>query len=347
MTDFEVKLSKISPNERKILQCLSLFWEQITAQEFQKLLRILELKTPDGKVFSMQYVSLLRNSLIHKGLLCNTNKYWGNGFQIVSDKLKEFFTREAMRETWFGEVVGKIQATFSLGEFSSWHQNGERYKSRLLRDYRLSIYLKDKLKMITLSETIREKNLELEANEIRFQIFAEPFQKEFLAGFEPRFQTEILLDFFGDAIEKGAKTDKFWNFVGEAKIDAEPFQVFAVLEKIFKGELSEAKRIVGTPHNVHTLISSMLIAVLERDYEKAAIFGEEAVKFWRKWFSKKKGFPVDWRMFFYGLALFKTNEAKFLLFAEEFSVFSSKNYPGSTVYQAINSFANFLQNKDD
>ena len=347
MTDLEVKLSKISPNESRILQCLSLFWEQITAQEFQKLLRILSLKTPEGKVFSMQYVSLLRNSLIHKGLLHNTSEYWGNGFQIDGGELKEFFTREAVREDWFGEVVEKIQTNFSLGEFSSWYQNGERYKSRLLRDYRLSIYRQDKLKMITLSETIREKNLDLEANEIRFQIFAEPFQKEFLAKFEPRFQTEILLDFFGGAIENGTKTEEFWDFVRGSKIDAEPFEIFAVLEKIFKGELSEAKRIVGTPHNLHALISSMMIAVLERDYEKAAVFGEEAVKFWRKWFGKKKGFPVDWRMFFYGLALFKTNEAKFLLFAEEFSVHSSKNNPASTVHCAISSFANFLRNKDD
>ena len=347
MTDFEVKLSKISPNERRILQVLSVFWEQITAQEFQKLLRSLELKTPEGKVFSMQYVALLRNSLIHKGLLRNTSAYWGNGFQIVSDELKEIFTREAVRESRFGEAVGKIQANFSLGEFSSWYQNGERYKSRLLRDYRLSIYRQDKLQTIKLSEIIREKHLEFEADEIRFRIFANPFQKEFLAKFDQRFQTEILLDFFGDALENGAKTDEFRDFVSEAKIDAEPFQIFAVLEEIFKGELSEAKRIIGTPHNLHTLISSMLIAVLEKDYEKAAIFGEEAVKFWRKWFSKKKGFPVDWRMFFYGLALFKTNEAKFLLFAEEFSVYSSKNNPESTIFQAINSFANFLQNKDD
>ena len=346
MTDFEVKTSKISPSERRILQCLSLFWEQITAQEFQKLLRILDLKTPEGKVFSMQYVSLLRNSLIHKGLLYNTSEYWGNGFQIA-DELKDFFTREAMREDWFSEVVEKIQTNFSLGEFSSWYQNGERYKSRLLRDYRLSIYRQDKLKMITLSEIIKERNLEIEANNIRFRIFSEPFQKEFLAKFEPRFQTEILLDFFGNAIENGIKTDEFWDFVRESKIDSEPFQIFEVLEKIFKGELSEAKRIIGTPHNLHALISSMLIAVLEKDYEKAAIFGEEAVKFWRKWFSKKKGFPVDWRMFFYGLALFKTNEAKFLLFAEEFSGYSSKNNPASTVHYAISSFANFLKNKDD
>ena len=347
MTDFGEKLSKISPNERKILQCLSIFWEQITAQEFQKLLRVLGIKTTEGKAFSAQYVSLLRNSLIHKGLLRNTSEYWGNGFQIESDALKEFFMREAMREDWFGEAVEMIQLNFNLNEFSSWYQYGGRFKSRLLRDYRLSIYRQDKLKMMTLFETIREKNLEIEAEKIRFQIFADPFQKEFLAKFDARFQTEILLGFFADAIEYGTKSGELHDFVRESKIDAEPFEIFEVLESIFKGELAAARKIIGTPKNLHALLSAMLIAVLERDYEAAAVFGEEAVRFWRRWFSKKKGFPADWRLFFYGLALFKTNEAKFHLFAEEFGTYSLKNYPETTTHRAVSAFAEFLKNKDD
>ncbi len=347
MTDFLEKLNKISPNGRRILQCLSIFWEQITAQEFQKLLRILDIKTIEGKKFSAQYVSLLRNSLIHKGLLRNTSEYWGKGFQIESDALKEFFMREAMREDWFGETVEMIQLNFNLSEFSSWYQNGKRFKSRLLRDYRLSIYRQDKLKMITLFETIREKNLEIQSEEIRFQIFANPFQKEFLAKFDARFQTEILLVFFAAAIENGTESSELRDFVRESKIDAEPFEVFEVLELIFKGEIDKAKKRIETPKNLHTLFSAMLVAVLEKDYETAAIFGEEAVKFWRRWFNKKKGFPADWRLFFYGLVLFKTNETKFHLFAEELSTYALKNHPETTTHRAVSAFADFLKNKDD
>lgn len=347
MIDFGEKLSNISPNERKILQCLSIFWEQITAQEFHKLLKVLDLKTPEGKVFSTQYISLLRNSLIHKGVLQNTKEYWGNGFQIISDELKEFFTREAFREDWFSETVGKIQSNFSLSEFSSWYYNGERYQSRLLRDYRLSIYRKNSQKTAELFQIIQERELEAEASEILFQIFSNPLQKELLAKFDQRFQTQILLTFFLQAIEYGEPTDELWDFVREAKLDDELFQGFLVLELTFKGELSKANQLIGTPTNLNTLFSTMLIAVLEKDYEKAALFGEEAIKFWKKWFSKKKGFPADWRMFFYALALFKTNEAKFYLFAEDFNTYSSKNNPESVIHRAISCFANFLKNKDD
>ena len=347
MSEFEEKLNKISPNERKILQCLSLFWEQTTAQEFQKLLRVLDLKTPEGKPFSVQYVSLLRNSLIHKGLLENTKQYWGSGFQIAGDDLKEFFTRGALRENWFPETVEKIQANFSLSEFSGWYQNGERYKSRVLRDYRLSIYRQNSTKAAELYQIIKQRDLEDEASAILMRIFANPLQTDLLAKFEKRFQTDILLNFFVQAIENGEPTGELWDFVRETKLDDEDFKSFAVLELIFKGEIVEAKQLIGTKATVNSLLSSMLMAVLEKDYEAAALFGDEAIKFWKKWFSKKKGFPADWRMFFYGLALFKTNEAKFLLFADEFSAYSLKNNPESTIHQAVSAFANFLKNNDN
>ncbi len=346
MTDFAEKLNKISAGERRILQCLSLFWEQITAQEFQKMLRLLELKTSEGRAFSTQYVSLLRNSLVHKGLVENTVEFWGSGFQIAGDDLKEFFTREISDEDWFGETVEKIQANFGLNEFSGWYQNGERHKSRLLRDYRLSIYRQDKLKMMSLLESLREKNLEFIAVEIRFRIFSNPFQKKLLAKFDRRFQAEVLAELFGNALETGKPTAEIREFIRASEIDSEPFEIFAALELIFKGEFAEAKKLIGEPKNLHALLSLMLAGVLEKDYESAVVFGEEAVKFWRRWFAKKKGFPADWRMFFYGLALFKTNEAKFYLFAEEFGSYALKNNPESSVHRAISAFANFLKNKD-
>ena len=116
MNDFEQKLRKISPEERRILQCLSIFWEQITAQEFHQLLKFLGLKMLDGKGYSAQYVSLLRTSLIHKSIILNTKEYWGSGFQIANDELKEFFTREALRESWFDETVEIIQTNFNLSQ---------------------------------------------------------------------------------------------------------------------------------------------------------------------------------------------------------------------------------------
>ena len=75
MVDFETKLKRISSEERRMLQCLALFWEQITAQEFHSLLKHLGLKNSEGKGYSAQYVSLLRTSWINKGVVLNTKEY--------------------------------------------------------------------------------------------------------------------------------------------------------------------------------------------------------------------------------------------------------------------------------
>ncbi|HSK72587.1 MAG TPA: hypothetical protein VK892_12870, partial [Pyrinomonadaceae bacterium] len=181
MIDLEEKLAKISPNERRILQCLSIFREQINGQEFQKLLRVLGLKTPEGKAYSAQYLSLFRNSLIHKGFLQNTKEYWGSGFQIKDAELKEFFTREARREDWFDETVAAIQANFPLSEFSSWY-NRDRFGMRLLRDYRLSIYQKDAEEAAQILEQIVERDLNGKSS-ARARETAEKLKNEL--GFEP------------------------------------------------------------------------------------------------------------------------------------------------------------------
>ena len=177
MIDFEQKLNRISSNERKILQCLSIFWEQITAQEFSSLLKHLGLKTPEGRGYTQQYLSLLRNSLVHKGVLRNTNEYWGSGFQLVDEKAKEYLTREALRESWFSEVVETIQTHFEMSEFSRWSYNGERFNSRLLRDYRLSIYQMRTDQTADLFEQIVENNCIDRSTKVILQVFSNPFQK--------------------------------------------------------------------------------------------------------------------------------------------------------------------------
>jgi len=285
MKNFEEKLSKISPNERRILQNLSIFWEQITAQEFQRLLKVLELKNPEGKTYSVQYVSLLRNSLIHKGILQNTKEYWGSGFQIADAELKEFFTREAFRENWFGATVARIQTNFPAEEFSRWYYNGERRKFRLLRDYRLSIYQKKFDKTAQLFNQIAESEIIDKAGEIIVQIFSEPFQKEFLGEFNKKFQAEILPSLFEKSYEKSEPTDELWNFVNENKLEDFPIiKGYKIEEMMLRGEIAEAGKLIGEPANLGEIISAATIAFLQKDYAKSVRLYEEGVKLWRKSF---------------------------------------------------------------
>ena len=347
MTDFESKLSEVSPHKRRILQCLAIFWEPLTAQEFGSLIKILDLKNSENRGYSVQYLSLLRNSLVHQGILRNIKEFWGSGFQIFDENLKERLTREAAAENWFAETVAAIRTNFNLSVYASWSYGGERYKMRLLRDYRLSIYRRESEKTAALRQLIKEENLTAQAAEIVGRIFTAPFQKEFLGTFEPEFQTEILPQLFARTVENSESTRELWDFVREYQIEDAAVQNFEIDELIYKGENAAAKNLIGEPQNFQQLTASGVIAAFEADYETAVSYFEAAVKLWRKSLNKKKGLPDVWQMFVYGLALYKTDEIKFYRFAEDFYVYGLKNYPDSAIFRAVKTLEYFLKNNDN
>ncbi len=346
MLNFEQKLTKISAEERKILQILSIFWEQITSQEFSSLLKHLSVKTSVGRDYTQQYVSLLRTSLIHKGVVHDTSEPWGRGFQISDPKLREYLTRTAANENWFNDTVKIIQTHFNLSEYSKWYYP-ERFKSRLLRDYRLSIYQQEPIESAEVFKKISEYEIKNKATNILIQIFSNPFQKEFLNRFSLTFQLEILPALFENTIENSESPAELWDFVRENSINDAIIQSFKIEELIFKGELNESKRLIDTPDTFGKLLSTATIALLERDFAASVNYFETAVKFWKKLFNKKKGFPAVWQMFLYGLALYKTNEARFYSFAEEFYVYFTKTNPNFSVRRAVKALEFFLKNNDN
>lgn len=347
MLNLEKKLRRISPNERRILQCLSIFWEQINNHEFFHLLRHLGLKTPEGKSYSSQYVALLRNSLIHKGFLINSTENWGDGFQISSPELKEFFTREVLGEEWFDKTVKTIQTNFVSSEFSRFFSENERYKSRILRDYRLSIYQRNTEKTQELFEKVKEKLLVERSLKVLIRIFSNPFQKELLGDFDRKTQTKVLPTLLAKAFNNGESTDEIWTFADDLKLNDEPLiKGYKLEELILKGELAEARKIIGEPKNLGQLISLATVAFLEKDFGSSANFFEAGIKLWRSVAKKRKGFPPNWQMFFYGLALYKISEPEFHVFAEEFGDFAQKNNPESAAYKAVSAISFFLKNND-
>jgi hypothetical protein len=202
MINFETKLKRISENERKILQCLSLFWEPITANEFVKLFKALEIRTFDDKSFNPQNVALLRISLIQKGLLRNVKELWGSGFQIIDEELKSFLSHEATSETWFENVVNIIQSLFSLDEYKGWYFDNEKRKIRVLRDYRLCIFQNQIEKEEQFLRQINELHIFAKANDIIIDIFSNPFRKEFLSQFEKRFQVMVIMNLGANQLQK-------------------------------------------------------------------------------------------------------------------------------------------------
>lgn len=349
MNDLEKNLSKLLENERKMLQCLSIFWEQITAQEFQQMLKELGFRTPDGKACSSQYISVLRKSLIGEGILSNTKELWGNGFQISSSELKEVLTREARRENWFDEVVTAIQDIFEIREFSPYHYSfGARSKSRLLRDYRLSFYQKNAFENARLFNEIFEHDLSIKASQIALEIFSNPFQREFLGEFDRNIQAQIFPALFRRHFEELESTDELWEFAeSNSLFDFAIVNGCKIEELSIRGALDEAQTLIGKLEDPRMTITAATIAFLKKDYDRSVKLFEEGIKLWRGISKIRKGFPANWQILFYGLALLKVDETKFHKFAEDYSVFYLKNYPEYSTYKAISAISAYLKNNDE
>ncbi len=348
MTNFEQKLEKVSSFERKLLQCLSLFWEPISANDIQKLLKMLGIRTPDGKVYPVQFISGIRNTLQSKGLLHYFNELWGSGYQIYDDVDKEFLTREIIKESWFNAAVETIQKEFSLEEFKSWYWNKEEKKFRILRDYRFSIYQRKIENTKELLSQITQNELAAKSQELILNIFSNPFQKEFLAEFDFDFQSQVIPILLVKAHDSLESTGEIWEFVRERNLQTKPIITSLKAEElVFRGQISEAKTLIGEPKNYGQLLGIATVTFFEKDYEKSVKFFEEVIKLWKQIYSKKKGFPADWQIFLYGLALYKINEDKFHKFAENYSEFALKNYPNNVLHRAIKVVSYFLKNQDN
>ena len=346
MIDFELQLSKISPNERKILQCLALCYEPLNSSDFSSVLSALEIKTPEGKIPSANYLSLLRNSLIHKGVLRETKTAWGKAVEFASPELREYLSREAAaREDWFQNVVDKIRVNFPADQYSLWSYDGTRSEARLLRDFRLLVY-SEKTVFSDVLEKMKQQKLQTAADQILLEIFLNPLQADFLQEFDRANQTAILSKLLKHASENFEPTAQLWEFVRENNLDEADFAEFQLDEFIFTGEIARAKNLIGAPQTFNKCLAAGTIALLEKDFIAARDFFETAIKAWRKTSGKRKGFPAAWQMFSYGLALYKTDEANFYKFLDEFYNYAEKNYSQSAAHKALKVLEFFLKNAD-
>ncbi len=345
--DFEQKLARISDNERKILQCLSLFWEPISANDIQKLLKVLGFRTPEGKIYPIQDVSTIRNLLIGKGVLHHFKESWGTGYQIFDDTDKEFLTREVVNEDWFDEAIQTIQQEFSFDEHKSWYYRTEEKKFRILRDYRLSIYQKKIEKTQELYSEIVQNEIADRSQELLLNIFSNPFQKEFLADFDFEFQVKVVPLLMVEIYDRLESTAVLWEFVQDTNLQTNGIiKSLKAQDFVLRGDIAEAIKFVDVPTTYGGILSTATTAFFEKDYEKSVNFFEEVIKLWKQIYNKKKGFPNDWQFFLYGLALYKTNVDKFHKFADDYGTFCVKNYPNISFHRGISAISYFLKNMD-
>jgi SNF2 family DNA or RNA helicase len=345
---YESKIRFLTENEREILYYFSLFYEPVTAQEFQRFLTAFKFRRPQGGGVTAQYASVLRNSFIKKGLLANVKGRWGNGVWIKDKAFREFLTRELRKEDRFDEAVGIIRQEFGVESLRGWYSDVERRDLRCLRDFRLSIYQKNTKDADETLNEINDPQVAARSGGIVSDIFSNPFQKDFLEEFATDFQAPVLLTLLDEKFKRMEATDELWDFVDEHDLtDGTVLRIFRLEQMLFEGRLGEAEKLLTNPKTLGEIGLAGVAAFLKTDYRKSVKLFEEQIKVWKSVFRKRKGFPDLWMMFFYGLALYKTDEAKFHRFAAEYSEFGLKNHSDPLIFRSLDAVSHYLKNKDD
>ncbi|NJM52129.1 MAG: hypothetical protein HC846_01290 [Blastocatellia bacterium] len=168
-----------------------------------------------------------------------------------------------------------------------------------------------------------------------------------MGEFDEKFQADLLPHLLDKTLETYQSTDELWQFATKHSLGEFPMvKGYKIDELILKGEISEAKNIIGEPSNLGQIFAAGTIAFLEKDFAKSVKFYEDGIKLWRNIFRKKKGFPANWQLFFYGLALYKADPTKFHIFAEDYNTFALKNYAEHSTHRAISTISYFLKNND-
>jgi SNF2 family DNA or RNA helicase len=339
------RLSKLLPKERRILQYLSIFWEQISPYEFKKLIESMGIKSHTGQNLSPQYISLLENSFVKKRLIRSTNCYWGTGFQIFDTELKEELIREASMELWFSQACREIQKTFPISDLTLYQYEGKKYASRLLRDFRISIYRRQPKLIAHTRKELCDLNLEDSASELLNDIFSNPFQEKLLRQLDTEIQISVLVKLLKDKLEKVESTDKIWGFIDEYGLADDSFNQFRADSLLLQGDFSKAEALMGNIQTVEFGLIRATIHLLKDNYKKSIDQFLLAIELWRNSNNKKEGYPDDWKLFLYSLLLLRQGNKYFNHFLEEIRR-HFKNHPSSSLIRAVNTLSNYLQNKD-
>ena len=320
--------------------------EGITTQELHSLTGHLRIKTPEGRACSSHFVTMTANSLIHKGFLVASNEPWGRVLEIIDDETKEYFSREAAAGEDLPELVDTIQEQLPRNSARRWQTADVRQQFRLIRDFRLGLYLRNLDRVNELSKTLADQKLSIRRDAVLCSVFSSPFQTDFLIKFPAEFQTIVIKLLLKAGLERMDITDEYWNFIKDRGFENGDFREIESLEKLFKGDLNGAKERNDVPDSLESIYLQIVISALEKDYAAAILAGETATKLWRKGEKKKKGFPEDWRMIFYGIAVCQTSEPKFHQLLEEINLHFSQNQNKAGYVAALNSLAFYLKNND-
>jgi hypothetical protein len=117
----------LMPDERRILQVLSVVYEPVNQTTLQAVLGLLNWRGQEGRPLSALLAKPLRERLLDQGLLVKEGL-------VCASSLVESFTRETVREGTFGQIAAAAESIVSCKLRQSWETVTARRQVRRLRN---------------------------------------------------------------------------------------------------------------------------------------------------------------------------------------------------------------------
>ncbi len=187
MADPRERLARLGPDERRILQVLSVICEPVGHAKVQEVLAVLGWKAQDGTPLSQQLGKGQRERLVHDGILSMTR----SGYTCHPD-VQELLTRDAVHEGCFAQIVAAAERVLPTRSASTFAWVADE---RRLRLFRVALYAGDEAAVLAQAGGQEVPLGQLDSGEVKFLVQActRPAEPEWLNRLSPRLRLLALV----------------------------------------------------------------------------------------------------------------------------------------------------------
>ncbi len=335
-------LNELPDSDKKILMYYSMLYEHLNVQEFTSFLAKLSLKDENDKAFNPKTASTKISFFIKKEIFIQTSN--PSSIQFKSQEFQNYLIKIASEEAWFDDVCQRIKSIYPTGT-SGW-SFANITQVRSIRNYRLAIFGLDNAYLNSRLDPEKETYYTAQSHLI-LHIFTKTLSLGDLRLFGKPFQERVIELLINYELTSGHSISEHLALINENQLfeQVSITTYWKCTELFFKGEFSEAKKLITDVPNYQLQSLYGLILTIEGAYPEAIQSYENALKTWKKLTNKKKGYFMEWSLLGYGLALFKVDEMAFHIFYREYETYAAKNFPTQDYVHLLGGLYHFSVNE--
>ncbi|EXJ15287.1 DEAD/DEAH box helicase [Imhoffiella purpurea] len=244
MSDPIQPLTSLNPDERRILQVVSVVYEPTTQTNLQKILKRLKWRDSEGRPLVDLMAKPLRERLVDQGLLIAER----SGLRCPFD-LAERLTRETVKDGTFKEIVEAAEREVSSRPQYHWQQQDPEKGVRRLRVALYGGHEREVLEELGLTEQSADGRLSYQDVAPLAHVCTASLDTEWLGTLSPRLRVLALAPSLVEAgyrLTATSDLDGVARGILESLMDAHPAAALALAERnLIDGRLDEAASILA------------------------------------------------------------------------------------------------------